>query len=734
MRRIGVSAGTASAAISLATSVVLVGVVVSLFATVATQYSLALVARNVDTLLDAHADAVAGADARAVLASDCAATLFLSRALPAASDAHTSTAAALYWQLRRASHVLRLAYAPAGDPARFVAVGRTHGGGGIVVDVGTASADPAEARVAQYAAAEGAAATGGVVLTWRRNSTAPAQAWALEQQHAVERSAETGELVVARAVRVPGGVLGLWSSVDDLSRALRADAAPGARVLVADADGRLVAASHGAAYVDDGPQGQRTYLAMGDSRAGDSAAQDVGRAVLRAGLLGREVRMRRAAGHIVSSRAVAVGGARWTVYYALPESSALAGVRTTVGVCVGIAAGLALAAAALSWSAQHVLLARPLGFVADAFETLARLNMHGIAEAEAINLPAVVAISMRELSQPAARRLAASVALGDVLSEVAEVLEAADRMVHSLYCVGRYVSMDLATWVIGKGVAASPLRQRDVSVLFCDIVGFTAMTDRCREQSCLAEFADLLSEFLTELADTAKLYEGYIDKFIGDKVMVVFNALAPCANHQSRACEAAVAMQGCVQKLQATWRNQGRHADWPCPLIRVAVASGAVLVGDVGAFGTLVNYTAIGETVCVASRLQEVSKFLRPVSAVLVTGDTWGPAAAEGAVSLVTDEDARGGIVGHSCGATTVRGCSEKLAVYALLGCREAQPRVVLEGAAHLQRSIECLARGDGAACAKELAAAGDVYLPALKGAIAAAMENHTSVLHLSRD
>eukprot|EP00727_Mastigamoeba_balamuthi_P000220 m51a1_g10195 putative adenylate guanylate cyclase catalytic domain protein (765) ;mRNA; f:27168-29521 len=761
-KRMHFSAGTTTAAINLVTSVVLIGVVIAIFATLSTAFSLSLIEKNINMQLDLQVSTVRKVDSRTVDIGGHFQTLFQAKVLPARFDLDTATP--FYWGYKALqSYLTWVAYYHPDDYGKFIAVMYSKADNGICAanGMGTINSKTTEAQIMRYWVREGAGDN--VSYQWFRNYTGLISGYLAGQYdapvaHLVNPSGATGELVITYSMRLcadgntcepsapnQAGILQTWTSAGDLSTNLAASmsdgADPKARSFVTDSTGRLVATSHGQAWVMVNKK--MYYLMMDNATAGDHTLTKIGHDLLRAGVAGQEITMHRTGSHIVSSRAVAIGraGTVWTVYYAIPTEVAVGELNKTVGICAGIAAALALMAAVVSWVVQHVFLTKPLSHAVSTINTLARLNMHGIAEAT-LSLsardyevgPKVTKVSSDELAKLSRSRSSSSSALmGNFLNEVSGVLQAADKMVHSLYCVGRYVSMDLATWVIGKGVVSSPLQPRDVSVLFCDIEGSTAMIDRCRAEGTMSEFAELLNEILTGLANTAKQYGGYIDKFIGDEVMVVFNAPCECSNHQSRACQAAVGMQACVQKLKATWEREHKYESFKCPRVRVSIASGTVLVGDIGAFGTLVNYTAIGETVCIAARLQEVAKTIRPPTGILVTGETWDAAATAGDVSLVTDESHTTSIVGHSCGTTMVRGCTLPLALYVLLGNRESLPVDVATSSIHLQRAMAALSNGERETCSRELTLVDDSYLPIVRAATVTAIQSLSTTIDLTK-
>eukprot|EP00727_Mastigamoeba_balamuthi_P000762 m51a1_g10683 hypothetical protein (756) ;mRNA; f:92249-94834 len=751
--RVHFSAGTATAAISLATSLALAAVVIAPIAAMSTEFSLSQIEKIIDLQLGLHVSTVTDTvQTQLTRISGHYATLVHAGALPAATDEETMTL--LYWSYKELQQFLTwICFFFPEDLGRYVGIVNS-ASSGILMSRGMGMFN----KTAMLAAVEHLTAAeydSGTKVAFKshdnftmRLGTLLAGQLTNPTTHKLQPSISTGQLGIMYAVRfckdgnpcgpdAPGqaGILQLVASSSDLSDNLRESLAesadPKSRAFVTDMNGKLIATSHGVPSVLVGTRLQ--YLMCDNSSVGDSTLVRIGRDLLRDGRQGKELSMYRTSTHIVSSQNIAVGNAGdvWTVYYAVPTHEVYGELTKTVGICVGIAVALALTAAVVSWAAQHVFLAKPLDRAVKTIDTLAHMNMHGIAKASSSSSLNLADKGLPQRAGGGAGAVVPSPSTVAFLDEVSGVLVAADKLVHSLYCVGRYVSMDLATWVIGKGIVSSPLVPRDVSVLFCDIEGSTTLIDQCRAEGTMGEFAEMLNEILTKLANTAKDYGGYIDKFIGDEVMVVFNAPCDCAHHESRACEAAVAMQQCVKGLRTRWESSGTYKSFKCPRVRVSVASGTVLVGDIGAFGTLVNYTAIGEVVCIAARLQEVAKHVRPPSGIIVTGETWSAAVEQGSVSLITVESDTAAIAGHSCGVTKVRGCSLPLALYTVLGSRGILSPEAVSNAAHFQRAMEALARGDRDDVSQELARVDTDYIPSVRAAVMESQNSGSTVLDL---
>jgi len=176
-----------------------------------------------------------------------------------------------------------------------------------------------------------------------------------------------------------------------------------------------------------------------------------------------------------------------------------------------------------------------------------------------------LASSFNEMAQG----LALSRKYQSVLSQVADK-EVAEALMHGEVALGGEV--------------------RDVSVLFCDIRGFTAFTQGMPP----AEVIKLLNEHMTALTAVVYEHNGVVDKFVGDLIMAVFGAPKSYGNDAHNAARCALRMIIERQRLNET---SGRRID-----IGIGVASGEVVAGCMGSSNRL-NYTVLGERVNLASRL-----------------------------------------------------------------------------------------------------------------------------------
>jgi len=135
---------------------------------------------------------------------------------------------------------------------------------------------------------------------------------------------------------------------------------------------------------------------------------------------------------------------------------------------------------------------------------------------------------------------------------------------------------------------------REISVLFCDIRGFTAHTQNMPP----AEVIEMLNEHMTALTAVVKPHHGVLDKFVGDLLMAVFGAPVHHANDAANAARCALALLAAREELNRTSRHQ--------LAVGIGVATGTVVAGCMGSAERM-NYTVLGERVNLASRLCSIA-------------------------------------------------------------------------------------------------------------------------------
>ena len=189
---------------------------------------------------------------------------------------------------------------------------------------------------------------------------------------------------------------------------------------------------------------------------------------------------------------------------------------------------------------------------------------------------------------------------------------------------------------------------REVTALFTDIEGFTSLTDR----SDPIEVLKLLDEYLTIVTNIIVAHGGMVDKLIGDGVFALFNAPLDLADHTRH----AVATANVIIAATENYRNSPIAERLALGRTRVGIETGAAIVGDIGG-GSRLDYTALGNVVNTASRLEGINKEFG-------TSICIGPIAAS---MLAPHEIER-------LGAVEVRGLSGKMEVFTV-----AKPRVQKE-------------------------------------------------------
>ncbi|MGE0431856.1 MAG: adenylate/guanylate cyclase domain-containing protein [Planctomycetota bacterium] len=188
-------------------------------------------------------------------------------------------------------------------------------------------------------------------------------------------------------------------------------------------------------------------------------------------------------------------------------------------------------------------------------------------------------------------------AFGMIASWLAERKE--KRFIQTLF--GKYVSKEVARQIASSREAPKlGGERRELSVMFSDIAGFTAWSEQLGPEQLL----DLLNQYLGAMTDVIFEKQGTLDKFMGDAVMAFWNAPVARKDHAARACEAALLMRTRLAELNRGWLATGLK-----PLsMRIGVNSGECVVGNAGS-GQRFDYTAFGDNVNLASRLEGTAKF-----------------------------------------------------------------------------------------------------------------------------
>jgi len=163
-----------------------------------------------------------------------------------------------------------------------------------------------------------------------------------------------------------------------------------------------------------------------------------------------------------------------------------------------------------------------------------------------------------------------------------------------------YVSGELVNQIVAKPeMLRLGGQRRELTVLFTDLAGFTSVSEKLAPETV----ADLINLYLNEVTEVIMRHGGTVDKYVGDAVMAFWNAPLEDRQHALHATEAAIEMQTAMDKLQPRFREHGVEG----LKMRVGVHSGPAIVGNMGS-DLRFNYTAMGDTVNLASRLEGANK------------------------------------------------------------------------------------------------------------------------------
>jgi adenylate cyclase len=186
----------------------------------------------------------------------------------------------------------------------------------------------------------------------------------------------------------------------------------------------------------------------------------------------------------------------------------------------------------------------------------------------------------------------------DEVAELNRGLEArVAEQVEELGRVGRlkrFLAPQLAELIVSQGdEKILESHRREIVVVFCDLRGYTAFTETAEPEEVL----DFLREYHGALGPLVSQFEGTLDQFSGDGIMVFFNDPVPIPDPAERAVNMAVAMREAAGSLIAAWRRRGRELGFGA-----GIAQGYATLGKIG-FSERSGYTAIGTVCNVAARL-----------------------------------------------------------------------------------------------------------------------------------
>ncbi|HEY4255399.1 MAG TPA: adenylate/guanylate cyclase domain-containing protein [Chlamydiales bacterium] len=202
-----------------------------------------------------------------------------------------------------------------------------------------------------------------------------------------------------------------------------------------------------------------------------------------------------------------------------------------------------------------------------------------------------------------------------IVSNIKEILfmdDSIGAMRIALQSFSRYIPKRVVLQLIeeGKEIAIGG-EKKEITILFSDVTGFTGIAESYSTEKVM----EALSQYFAILSKIFLQSEGTIDKYLGDGMMVFWNAPVSVADHAMKACRAALLAQAEINELNEKNSLLGN----PVLLTRFGIHSGIAIVGNIGTLDRI-NYTAMGDAVNIAARLQPLNKTYH--TSVLISEET----------------------------------------------------------------------------------------------------------------
>jgi adenylate cyclase len=157
----------------------------------------------------------------------------------------------------------------------------------------------------------------------------------------------------------------------------------------------------------------------------------------------------------------------------------------------------------------------------------------------------------------------------------------------------RYLSPQIAEKILGDDDNLFKTHRREITIVFLDLRGFTAFSDNSEPE----EVMDFLRHYHAEMGKLVFKFEGTLERFVGDGIVVIFNDPIPCEDHVNKAAQMAVEMRDRVKQLRPAWRKKGYDLD-----LGVGFAAGYTTLGTIGFEGRM-DYGTVGNLPNLAARL-----------------------------------------------------------------------------------------------------------------------------------
>ncbi|WP_374379651.1 adenylate/guanylate cyclase domain-containing protein [Dongia sp.] len=395
------------------------------------------------------------------------------------------------------------------------------------------------------------------------------------------RAFPTGDhpaITISRKLTLYGRYIGVLAVSIDLSRLARfidrLEITQRGQAIILGPDGQILG-EHGWEPLNDVHDSGRRAIAA----ARDAQPEHLTNIVAPVSLMGRDPLTERDY-YLNISRLPYQG---WSLVIAIPTTDILGDIPAAIRRLYVIVAVLAALVATGAFIAADRLVTRPLAGIAKQLKLIGGFDLHAVNYEHSF---------LREFDQLSRSLVQMSAGLGSFQ---------------------KYLPADLVRTLVSEGIEAKLGGQRrQLTLLFSDLAGFTGLTESDPER-----MVAFLGAHLDDMSQAIHATGGTIDKFIGDSVMAFWNAPAPHETPEVAACRAALA---CRDRFNRMLKDNA----WglvATPGLRIGINTGPALVGNIGSHDRL-NYTAIGDTVNLASRLEALNK--QYGTGILVGADTVG--------------------------------------------------------------------------------------------------------------
>ena len=157
----------------------------------------------------------------------------------------------------------------------------------------------------------------------------------------------------------------------------------------------------------------------------------------------------------------------------------------------------------------------------------------------------------------------------------------------------RYLSPQIAETILADDATLFKTHRREITIVFVDLRGFTAFSDNAEPE----EVMDFLRDYHAEMGRLVFKFEGALERFVGDGIVIIFNDPIRCDNHVEKAAEMALEMRDRVKELRGAWLKRGYDLD-----LGVGMAAGYATLGTMGFEGRM-DYGTVGNLPNLAARL-----------------------------------------------------------------------------------------------------------------------------------